>query len=144
MLMRCNFKSILRGDVVKPGQVLDLTPDECRLDVVKQAFTKVGNGKAGGKTPAADNDKKDAVVVAGLTREQAILKVQETGALVKGNISNKALIEFYNQIFANAAEATKGKGETQGDADDEAEGTGEGEAGDAEPEQESLDLGEEK
>lgn len=142
--MRCKFKSILRGDVVKPGQVLDLTKEECRMDVVKQAFTKVGNGEAGGKSPAADNAEKVTTLVAGLTREQAILKIQETGANVKGNVSNKALVELYNQIFANAAEATKSEGDTQGDADGEGEGNGEGEAGDAEPAQESLDLGEEK
>lgn len=104
MLMRCNFKTILRGDVVKPGTVLDLTAEECALDVIKKSFTHVGNG-TGAKAPAAaDSAAKDAVVVAGLTREQAIIKLQHSGAKFKANISNKALAALYEQTFSNVGE----------------------------------------
>lgn len=134
MLMRCNFKTILRGDIVKPGTVLDLTKEECAMDVVKKSFTKVAGG-AGAKAPgAADGHGKDAIVVAGLTRAQAILKLQEAGAKV-GNISNKMLAELYNQTFSNLAEATASQGGEKNDGGEAKDGEGKSE----DDEQQSLD-----
>lgn len=134
MKMKCLFKSVLRGDVVKPGQILDLTKEECRMDVVKKSFEAVESAPAGEKSSAGA-----PVLVAGLTREQAMLKLQQNGVPVKGNLSNKALVELYNQAFANISEvADKGKSEG-GEEETEGETAGAGETT-SEAEQEQLDL----
>jgi len=109
MMMKCLYRSVLRGDVVKPGQVLDLTADECRMDVAKRFFVKAEGAEAAEPAsaparPAAP--KRDGGVVAGLTREQAIMKLAQAGVKVKGNASNAALAAMYDTTFANAAEAT--------------------------------------
>jgi hypothetical protein len=134
MKMKCLFKSVLRGDVVKPGQILDLTKEECRMDVVKKSFEAVESAPAGEKSSAGA-----PVLVAGLTREQAMLKLQQNGVPVKGNLSNKALVELYNQTFSNISEVAD-KGKSEGDEENT-----EGETADAgettsEQEQEQLDL----
>ena len=112
MLMKCLFRSVLRGDVVKPGRVLDLTEDECRMDVVKRFFVKV-DGAEGAKSPSAAAISKASTkgaakkpVVAGLTRDQAVMKLSQAGVKVKNDVSNGVLAEMYNTTFANAAEAT--------------------------------------
>lgn len=134
MKMKCLFKSVLRGDVVKPGQILDLTKEECRMDVVKKSFEAVESAPAGEKSSAGA-----PVLVAGLTREQAMLKLQQNGVLVKGNLSNKALVELYNQTFLNISEvADKGKSEG-GEEKTEGETAGAGETM-SEDEQAELDL----
>lgn len=134
MKMKCLFKSVLRGDVVKPGQILDLTKEECRMDVVKKSFEAVESAPAGEKSSAGA-----PVIVAGLTREQAMLKLQQNGVLVKGNLSNKALVELYNQTFSNISEvADKGKSEG-GEEKTEGEPAGAGETM-SEDEQAELDL----
>ncbi len=104
MKVKCLFKSIVRGDVVKRGQVLDLTPEECKADVIRSSFVKVEGGEAEAPAAPAPVARADGLV-AGLTRDQAIMKLTQSGAKVKGNISNRALAELYNQTFANAAEA---------------------------------------
>lgn len=134
MKMKCLFKSVLRGDVVKPGQILDLTKEECRMDVVKKSFEAVESAPAGEKSAAGA-----PVLVAGLTREQAMLKLQQNGVTVKGNLSNKALVELYNQTFSNISEvADKGKSEG-GEENTEGETAGAAETA-SEEEQEQLDL----
>ena len=134
MKMKCLFKSVLRGDVVKPGQILDLTKEECRMDVVKKSFVAVEGASAGEKSSAGA-----PILVAGLTREQVMLKLQQNGVPVKGNLSNKALVELYNQTFSNLAEvADKGKSEG-GEEKTEDETTGAGETM-SEDEQAELDL----
>lgn len=134
MKMKCLFKSVLRGDVVKPGQILDLTKEECRMDVVKKSFVAVESAPAGEKSSAGA-----PILVAGLTREQAMLKLQQNGVPVKGNLSNKALVELYNQTFSNISEvADKGKSEG-GEEKTEGETTGAGETM-SEDEQAELDL----
>lgn len=108
MKMKCLFKSVLRGEIVKVGQVIDLNDAELKTDVVKKFFVKVddGTGADSVAAPVAVQPAKSTTVVAGLTRDQAILKLQQNGVSVKGNVSNKALIDLYNTTFANAAEAT--------------------------------------
>ena len=110
MKMKCLFKSVLRGDIVKPGQVLDLTDAECEMDVVKAFFVKA-DGAVTEKTVAvpAPAAPASAGVVAGLTRDQAIMKLSQAGVKVKGNISNDKLVAIYEQTFANAAEAVAAK-----------------------------------
>ena len=149
MKMKCLFKSVLRGDIVKPGQILDLTKEECRMDVVKKYFVAVEGASAGEKSSAGA-----PILVARLTREQTILKLQRIGVAVKGNLSNKSLVELYNQTFSATSEvadkgdnADKGEdgeapaGETTSEVADKGE-DGEAPAGEttSEEEQEQLDL----
>ena len=115
MKMKCLFNSMLRGEVVKRGAILDLTTAEAELDVVKRFFVKVED--AGGETPAPDTppapERKPAAAkasgsaVAGLTRDQAIMKLAQAGVRVKANITPDALENLYNQTFANIAEAAE-------------------------------------
>lgn len=125
MKMKCLFKSVLRGDVVKPGQILDLTKEECRMDVVKKSFIAVESAPAAEKSAA-----RAPILVAGLTREQVMLKLEQNGCLVKGNLSNKALVELYNQTFSTISEVAD-KGENVEAPADETT---------SEAEQEQLDL----
>jgi len=106
MKMKCLFKSIVRGDIVKPGQILDLTEEECKADVIKGFFVKVEGGEAAEAAAPAPVTKQAYGVVAGLTRDQAVMKLTQAGVKVKGNISNANLVALYEQTFANAAEAT--------------------------------------
>lgn len=131
MKMKCLFKSVLRGDVVKPGQILDLTKEECRMDVVKKSFEAVESAPAGEKSSAGA-----PVLVAGLTREQTIMKLQQNGVTVKGNLSNKSLVDLYNQTFSTISEvADKGENADKGEGgEDPADETT------SEAEQEQLDL----
>ena len=107
MKMKCLFKSVLRGDIVKAGQVLDLTADECKMDVVKNFFVKVEGTEAAkpASVPVPAAPKGETGMFAGLTREQAIMKLTQAGAKVKGNISNRDLVAIYNTTFANIAES---------------------------------------
>ena len=110
MKMRCLYRTILRGDVVKPGQVLDLTDAECKADVVKKFFVKAdGSAATGDSSPAAADQGKAGTLVAGLTRDQVIMKLNQAGVGAKGNASNASLVELYNQTFANIAEAATPK-----------------------------------
>ena len=109
MKMKCLYKSVLRGDIVKAGAILDLTDEEMKLDVVKTYFVKVEDATAADEKAAVASPSRapsEKAVVAGLTREQAIMKLNEAGAKVKGNISNSNLIAIYNQTFANVAEVS--------------------------------------
>lgn len=131
MKMKCLFKSVLRGDVVKPGQILDLTKEECRMDVVKKFFEAVESAPAGEKSSAGA-----PVLVAGLTREQAMLKLQQNGVTVKGNLSNKSLVDLYNQTFSTISEvADKGENADNGEG-----GEAPADETTSEAEQEQLDL----
>lgn len=109
MLMKCLSRSVLRGDVVKPGRVLDLTADECRMDVVKRFFVKVDGAaaeNAAATVPSAGKRPDGAAgLVAGLTREQVVMKLAQAGVKVKGNATNASLVALYEQTFANIAEA---------------------------------------
>lgn len=109
MKMKCLYPSMVRGEVVKAGAILDLTDSELKLPVVKSAFVPVAPvdptpAKATESGTATGESKGSPVVVAGLTRDQAIAKLQATGAKVKGNISNSDLIAIYNSTFANVGE----------------------------------------
>lgn len=106
MLMKCLYRTVLRGDIVKAGDVLDLSDAECKTDVVKKFFVKVGGATVEAKTSAVAPQPKAGELVAGLTRDQVIMKLQQAGVGAKGNASNASLIELYNQTFANVSEAT--------------------------------------
>lgn len=131
MKMKCLFKSVLRGDVVKPGQILDLTKEECRMDVVKKSFEAVESA------PVAEKSAAGApILVAGLTREQTIMKLQQSGVTVKGNLSNKSLVDLYNQTFSTISEVAD-----KGDNADKGEGAkAPADETTSEAEQEQLDL----
>lgn len=125
MKMKCLYRTILRGDVVKVGEVLDLTAAECEMDVVKQFFVKVADAGEGGTaapaqvstpskagatsatTTASAATSARAGLIAGLTREQALMKLTQAGVSVRRAMPMKALEELYNQTFANVAEAAE-------------------------------------
>ena len=96
------------------------------MDVVKKSFVAVESA------PAAEKSSAGApILVAGLTREQVMLKLQQNGGLVKGNLSNKALVELYNKTFSTISEvADKGENADKGEDGETA----------SEEEQEQLDL----
>lgn len=108
MLMKCLFRSVLRGDVVKPGRVLDLTADECGMDVVKRFFARADGAAENAAAAVHGAGKRPdgaAGLVAGLTREQVVMKLAQAGVKVRGNATNAALAALYGQTFANIAEA---------------------------------------
>lgn len=111
MKMKCLYKSIFRGDVVKAGTVLDVTDAEAKQDVVKRFFVKVADEVGGGKTASASVSTRargNAGTIAGLTREQVIMKLAQAGVTASAATDRKALEELYNQTFANVAEAAEG------------------------------------
>ena len=96
------------------------------MDVVKKSFEAVESAPAGEKSSAGA-----PILVAGLTREQTIMKLQQSGIVVKGNLSNKSLVDLYNQTFSTVSEVAD-----KGDNADKGEG---GETA-SEKEQTELDL----
>lgn len=121
MKMKCLYKSIFRGDVVKAGAVLDVTDAEAKQDVVKRFFVKVADEVEGGKTaPASVSTAASAAhparvrgkagTIAGLTREQVVMKLAQAGVTVNAAADLKAIEELYNQTFSNVAEVTEGAG----------------------------------
>lgn len=113
MKMKCLYASMLRGDVVKPGQVVDIDDREAGMDVVKAFFVKVEGDGGGGSAvppPASGKGATEAAAkpqgLAGLTRDQAIMKLAQAGVKVKGRTDDATLAEIYAQTFANVAEAT--------------------------------------
>lgn len=106
MKMECRTNSIFRGDVVRRGALVDMTPEEAASDFAKANFSAVEDeGPAQPPAPSPYSDMRQSAV-AGLTREQAIAKLRASGASVRGNISNAALKELYNNTFATVTEAT--------------------------------------
>lgn len=111
--MKCLIRTILRGDLVKPGEIIDLTDEECSRDIVRANFAAVDSS-----TPSAPKGAEDTLspqstrgnaktLVAGLTREQAIMKLRQAGVACKGNATNADIATLYNTTFANIAEATR-------------------------------------
>lgn len=101
MKMRCIYRTMLRGDIVKVGQVLDLTEAECNLGRVKQFFVPVdATTPEVNASGVAVNPKQ--TVVAGLTREEAIIKLQQAGQRVNDRISDKRLAERFEETFSAA------------------------------------------
>lgn len=98
MKMRCTYRSVLRGDIVKVGQVLNLTEAECELDVVKRFFVPVDATTPGANASGVTSSKQ--IIVAGLTREEAIMKLQQAGQRVSERISDAKLAERYEDVFA--------------------------------------------
>ena len=94
----CKYKSIIRGDVVKVGQVVNLTDAEAEMGVVKAHFVPV-DGSAGADSASAVHAPAP-VVVAGLTREQAIMKLAEAGQRVSSRISDERLRQRFEEAFA--------------------------------------------
>lgn len=112
MKMKCLYRSIVRGDLVKPGQTLDLTEEECGTDMIRAHFVAVeeaagaGKGKpspaAGASAPSPTGAAK-VVVVAGLTRAEAMLRLQRAGHKIPANISDARLAERFGEAFSVAA-----------------------------------------
>lgn len=116
MKYKCMMKSMLRGDLVKVGEVVDLNEVEAQMDVVKAYFVAVEDAapiedSVGAVSAKSEKRVKAGTVVAGLTREQAMMKLTQAGVKAKGNMSNAALAALYEATFANIAEASEKKGE---------------------------------
>jgi hypothetical protein len=92
MKMVCTFKCQFRGDTVKVGEIRDLTAEEAKSHLAA-SFAKIGD----------DEPKADAaeVVVAGLTRDQAIAKLNELKVKIPSKISNEKLKERYLEVVGD-------------------------------------------
>lgn len=97
MKMLCRQRTVLRGDVVRAGQVVDLSPAEAALPAVAAHFSPAGG--ADGATPA-----QGRAVVAGLTRRQAIARIRDAGGSVPSNDSDARLAERFMEAFSTAGE----------------------------------------
>ncbi len=90
MKMLCRQRTVLRGDVVRAGQVVDLSPAEAALPAVAAHFSPA----AGEGAPAAERP-----VVAGLTRRQAIARIRDAGGRVPSGVSDARLAERFMEAF---------------------------------------------
>lgn len=94
MKMLCRQRTVVRGDVVRAGQVVDLSAAESALPAVAAHFSPVAGG-----TP---QDAAGTPVVAGLTRRQAIARIREAGGSVPANVSDARLAERFMEAFGAA------------------------------------------
>ena len=102
MKMKCLYTSIIRGDVVRAGQVVDISQQECENDIVKRFFVSAEPDVAvTEKNPpvAAAINPSQEIVVAGLTREQAIQRLHDARQRIGANISNARLKERFEEFF---------------------------------------------
>lgn len=117
----CNHAAILRGEVVRPGRVLNLSPSEADLPVVRRHFRRLadedGHGDASERPAGGDGGGSPAPagVIAGLTREQALLKLRGAGVKVPPNAGDGRIRELYNETFATIAEKAGADGRTAGE-----------------------------
>lgn len=108
MTMKCLYPTIFRGDVVKRGAILTVTDAEAEMDVVKRNFVKVDGGAApvsAGAASAPAADPAPVGFVAGLTRDQAVMKLRQNGVRVNGRLSDENLKKLYETTFATVSEA---------------------------------------
>lgn len=104
MLMQCTRNVVYRGDAVRAGMVLDIADAEVNTTIVQSHFRCVAPASNPPASQEQEDKKPSRSLVAGLTREQAIMKLQQAGVKVKGNVSNAELVNVYNTTFANISE----------------------------------------
>lgn len=110
----CNHAAILRGEVVRPGRVLNLSPSEADLPVVRRHFSPVeGGGDMQAQSAGGGGGESTApsAFIAGLTREQALLKLRGVGVKVPPNTGDGRIRDLYNETFSTISEKA-GKAET--------------------------------
>ena len=94
--MRCTSKCQFKGDIVRVGDIVDIDEKTLANDpLAKSAFVPA--------EPSAEKSAGGKAIVAGLTREQAILKL--TG--MKVNVPDGATDDEIAKIFESAVDAKK-------------------------------------
>ena len=111
MKMKCVYRCIVNGDLVKPGAIIDVPKDlvskppySSSFEVLDSANPAPAAGAAASDLPdGASGNVSDPILVAGLTRDQALAKLRAAGHTVPGNISNAKLVERYEEAFSTDA-----------------------------------------
>ena len=120
MKMKCVFRCIVNGDLVKPGQVIDVAEAKTTTEPFLHSFVPIVKPDLSAGKPAegqgsqnppdgftnqgqGDTQHAEHNLVAGLTREQAIAKLRAAKVNVPGNISDKKLIERFEEAFSTDA-----------------------------------------
>lgn len=109
MKMICTYRCIVNGDIVKPGTILDVSKDLAEKQPFASSFkaletssalpTSVGSGGGSDLPSGATGNVSDPLIVAGLTREQALAKLRQAGCHIPNNISTAKLVERYEEAF---------------------------------------------
>jgi hypothetical protein len=91
MTMRCISRCQWKGDIVHVGEVVDMDKNDLAAPIAKSAFVPAGREAAA----------RGGVLVAGLTREQTILKLQEANVMFDLGADDETLAGIYLE-FAGA------------------------------------------
>lgn len=110
MKMKCVYRCIVNGDLVKPDKVLDVKEADAQQEPFKSSFVALqdanpasaGSGSTDGLADG-NSSATNEPLVGGLNRDQAIAKLRAAKVNVPGNISNQKLIDRYNETFSTDA-----------------------------------------
>lgn len=101
MKMECRYRCMVAGDLVKPGKVLEVSEADAAKEPFRSSFVALPSAPA---VPAAGavsgTGAAKTLLVAGLTREEAIQKLRAAKVSVPSNISDARLVERYDETFA--------------------------------------------
>ena len=100
MKMVCVCNCVFRGDTVRKGAVVEMSGEEAKGFPAASSFVPFGGGDAEGPSAPPSGG---AVLVAGLTREQAVLKLYQAGVSVPEKISAAKLRERFEETFGAGA-----------------------------------------
>lgn len=96
MKMVCISSCIFRGDTVRKGAVLEVSEEEMKEYPARTSFAPAMGGGAESSAPSARTEPQ---LVAGLTREQAVMKLYQAGVSVPERISIAKLRERFEETF---------------------------------------------
>lgn len=96
MKMVCISSCVFRGDVVRKGAVVDATEAEMKEYPARTSFAPAMDGDAADAAPSVRSEDR---LVAGLTREQAVMKLYQAGVSVPERISMAKLRERFEETF---------------------------------------------
>lgn len=107
MKVVCVSSCIFRGDTVRKGAVLEVSEEEMKEYPAKSSFAPAMADGEGGASPSGNDGKPDGMhgardgggLVAGLTREQAVMKLFQAGVVVPEKISTSKLRERFEETF---------------------------------------------
>lgn len=88
MVMRCISRCQWKGDIVHVGEEVDMDKSDLSAPLAKSAFVPVA-------TPAKAKGAKPKVLVAGLTREQTVLKLRTAGVDFEADADDATLAKIY-------------------------------------------------
>ena len=101
--MKCVSRCQFKGDIVRVGDIVDMDDETLKDEpLAKSAFVKAD--------PPAEKSAGGApkIIVAGLTREQTILKLQSMKVSVPKNATDDDLAKIFNaSVDAKANSRTK-------------------------------------